>query len=119
MYQGAGSRPGGVLAGLSSKSPFAKGLAMQTSAGLGMENAGRNLDFAMQQRQDSSQMRQQQARNFAQNATNAAQERTARGALSARKGAFDTDMAYGYARQNKGRRLQMQQSVLNQLAGDY
>lgn len=113
-----GSGSGGVLAGLSSKSPFAKGLAMQSAADLGMSREEGNYKLAMQRMQDDSQLRQQGWRNMAQGAVNASQERTARGAQSTRKGVFDTDMAFRYAGQNRGRQLQLQQSLLNNLAGD-
>lgn len=119
MTYGGGSGTGGVLAGLSSKSPFAKGLAMQSQADLGMSREHSNYQLAMQRMQDNSQLRQQQSRNMAQGAVNASQERTARGAMGARKGVFDTDMAYNYAGMNRGRQLRFQQGLLNNLAGEF
>lgn len=120
MYQQAvGFSPSSMLSGLSKRSPFAQGQAMQAASGLGMDREKQNQEFALKQMQDDSQQRQAAARNAAQQATNASQERMRSGDLANRASTFDMGMGFDYASLQKRQQLNLQQSLLNGLAKDF
>lgn len=120
MYQQAiGFSPRSLLSGLKSKSPFAKGQAMQAAAGLDMDRASKNQEFASKQMQDESQQRQQAARNSAQAASNESQERMQRQQQNADAGVFDMGMRFNYAQLANGQQLRLRQALLNNIARDF
>jgi hypothetical protein len=124
MYaQGGGSNPSaGILGGLTKKSgaagAYGKGLGMAAAADLNMDREKQNQEFGLQQMKAESQLRQQGNQNSAQRAANESAERMQRGALSSRKAVFDNTMGYNYASLRKQNSTQLQQALLNQLAGD-
>lgn len=120
MYQQAvGFSPNGLLSGLSSKSPFAKGQAMQAAAGLEMDRQKQNQDFAVKQMKDESENRQQQNRLAAQRASSGSQERMKAADLTAQRNMFDMNMRYDYSQRLKQKDLQLKQALLNNYARDF
>ena len=125
MYaQGGGSNPSaGILGGLTKKSgaagAYGKGLGMAAAAGLNMEREQKNQEFGLQQMKDESQLRQQGNQNMAQRAGNDSEARLQKGALASRKNVFDTSMNYDYAALQKRKNMQLQQSLLNNIARDF
>jgi len=125
MYANAvGFNPGSsLLSGLSKKGgdvgAFAKGQAMANAANLNMDRQKQNQDFGTQQMQQESQLRQQGNQNQAQRAGNEIQERVAQGGLNTRKNVFDTGMQFDYGALQKRRNVQLQQTLLNNLARDF
>lgn len=120
MYQQAvGFSSKGLLSGLTSKSPFAKGQAMQAAAGLEMDREKQNQDLAVRQMKDDSQARQQQARNSVQAGANASQERMKTADLTHQRNMFDLNMRYDYTDFLKKNQLRVQQALLNGVARDF
>lgn len=120
MYaQAIGSNAGSLLSGLRSKSPYAKGLAMQSASELNMAREQANQKAGVQQMQTESEQRQQSNRNSAQAASNASQERTQASQLATRQSAFNIGMGFDYAALQRGQRLKLQQALINGLARDF
>lgn len=125
MYQQAvGFNPGkSLLSGLAKKpgdaGAFATGQAMSNAADLNLAREKQNQSMGVQQMQADSQMRQQQNQNQTARATNEVQERTARSALDTRRQVFDAGMAFDYAGLQKRKNMQLQQTLLNNLARDF
>lgn len=120
MYQQSiGFSPNSLLSGLKSKSPLAKGQAMQAASGLAMDREQKNQDFALKQMQDQSQQRQQANRNAAQESSNASQERTQARQQDTQSRVFDMGMGFDYAALQKQQNLRLQQALLNGIARDF
>lgn len=117
--QAVGFGAGSVLSGLRSKSPYAKGLAMQSAAGLGMQRDKQNQDYGVQQMQADSQDRQQKAGNAAQAAGNAIQAQTNAGQMAARQGAFQIGLGYDYAAMARRNALDAARGLLSGMSQEY
>jgi hypothetical protein len=110
-----------VLSGLRSRgaaAPYAKGLAMQSAAGLNMEGAKQNQQLGVAQMQADSQARVAQARNQADRAGNASRERVQSAGLDRRQSVFDIGRAFDYAGLQKRNNLRWQQALFNAAVSD-
>ncbi len=124
MYGNAvGFNPSGrLLGGLSKKGPAgqsAYGQAMASAAGLNMDRAAQNQQLGMQQMQQRSELSQANARNRMAALGNQSQERMKGMEMDNRRQNFDAQMGWQYAGLNKRRQLEMQQTLLNNLARDF
>ena len=117
-----GFNPGqGVLSGLRAKgaaAPYAKGLAMQSAAGLNAEREKQNQQLGVQQMQADSQARIATARNRAERAGNDSRERVQQASLGNRKSVFDLGMRYDYAGLQKRNQLRWQQALFDTAVSD-
>lgn len=112
----------GLLSGLAptpNVSAFAKGQQMTNQAALGMENAKKQQETAVDQMQEDSQQRQRQSQNAASRAGNESQERVGAGNLANRANVFNVGMGFDYASLQKRRQLDLQQTLLNGLAREF
>lgn len=125
MYsQAVGFNPGkSLLSGLAKKpgdaGAFAKGQAMANAASLNLEREQKNQEAGVQQMKADSGLRQQGNQNQAQRAGNEVQERVAKGGLESRRNVFDTGMGFDYASLRKRQQMNLQQSLLNNMARDF
>lgn len=122
QYSGGFNAGGRLLGGLSQKpnvAAYAKGKAMSSAAGLGMQAASNDQQMATTQMQEDSQQRLQQAGNAANRAGNETQARIQQGNLANRKSVFDTGMAYDFAQQQKKKAMDFRQMLFNGLTRDF
>ena len=124
MYAASGQNPSKqLLSGLTKKTgdagAFGKGQAMAAAAGLNMDREQKNQEFGVQQMKEDSQLRQQGNQNMNQRAMNDVDARMQKGALDSRKSVFDTGMTFDYASLRKRQQMNLQQSLLNNMARDF
>lgn len=117
-----GFRPGqSVLSGLRTQgaaAPYAKGLAMQSAAGMDADREKQNQQMWSQQMQADSQNRMATARNQAERAGNESRERTQQATMNHKGRVFDLGMAYDYAGLQKRNALRWQQALFNSAVGE-
>lgn len=98
---------------------FAKGQAMQNSAGLQMDREQQNQQLGMQRMEGESRLRQQNNQVSAQRAGNGIQEGLAGEALANRQQVFDLGMNYDYAQAWKQRQNAFLQTLINSHASHF
>ena len=84
-----------------------------------MDRAAQNQQLGMQQMQQRSELSQANARNRMAALGNQSQERMKGMEMDNRRQNFDAQMGWQYAGLNKRRQLEMQQTLLNNLARDF
>jgi hypothetical protein len=95
---------------------FAKGQAMQNTAGMGLAAEQKNQDLGQQAMQQESELRQKQNSNQAQRANHEVGETLAGEGFRNRQQVFNIGMNYDYAQQARQRQMGYLQALINNSA---
>lgn len=126
MYkQAVGFNPGkGLLSGLkggrkSAAGQMAYGQAMAGAADMNLAREKQNADFGMQQMESEQGLRQAKARNNAQRQASDSAYRTSQAEAQNRQQVFNTNMGFSYDQLRKRQKMNLRQSLLNQVSRSF